>query len=104
MIDPHRKYCRYETIFRAWKKEHGRTYTGDEHDRKLQVFSDLLDDVESHNVEYDAGTQSWFKALNQFSDMTKEEFKRDVIDGGSEKGCYKQKKKGNLRPPTARLR
>ena len=61
-----------------------------------------MDDVESHNVEYDAGTQSWFKALNQFSDMTKEEFKRDVIDGGSEKGCYKQKKKGNLRPPTAR--
>ena len=69
----------YETMFHRWKKQHGRTYTGAEHAHRLTVFSSWVDRIDAHNPRYDRGEVSHYMGLNQFSDMTEQEFKDTVL-------------------------
>lgn len=60
-----------EAHFQSWKAEHGKEYyTQEEHDSRLQIFSENKAIVEQHNSE----GHSWTLHLNKFADMTASEF------------------------------
>jgi len=57
--------------FDSWKETHGKVYaTPEEHARRLEIFTANSILVEKHN----AGDNTWSMALNQFADMTPNEF------------------------------
>lgn len=63
-----------ERAFINYVSEFGRTYgTKEEYAYRLQVFAQNWEDLVSHNSQNDAG---YFKAINEYSDWTPEEFKR----------------------------
>eukprot|EP00742_Colponemidia_sp_Colp-10_P000057 GILJ01000064.1.p1 GENE.GILJ01000064.1~~GILJ01000064.1.p1 ORF type:complete len:384 (-),score=96.09 GILJ01000064.1:160-1311(-) len=62
----------YTFLFDAWKKEHGKTYAhAQEHTERYLVFKSNLDYIKKHNED----GHSYRLALNQFADMTKDEFR-----------------------------
>lgn len=42
--------------------------------RRKEIFKQSLIDIEEHNAKYKQGLVSWYKGINQFTDITKEEF------------------------------
>ncbi|XP_044765774.1 protein CTLA-2-alpha-like [Coccinella septempunctata] len=42
--------------------------------RRKEIFKLKLIDIEEHNAKYKQGLVSWYKSLNQFSDLTTQEF------------------------------
>ena len=49
-----------------------------ESERKA-IFMEKLDVIENHNVKYAAGLSTYMQGVNQFSDLTFEEFKNTVL-------------------------
>lgn len=47
-----------------------------EHQARYEAFKSNLVDIEEHNIRYEQGLETWYKAVNQFTDMTPEEFKK----------------------------
>ena len=56
--------------FAQWAAQHGKTYEGEEAQRRLEVFSANAEAIEEHNAK----GLSWTMGLNEFSDLTNEEF------------------------------
>eukprot|EP01105_Mastigella_eilhardi_P008694 TRINITY_DN2098_c0_g2_i1.p1 TRINITY_DN2098_c0_g2~~TRINITY_DN2098_c0_g2_i1.p1 ORF type:complete len:329 (-),score=113.82 TRINITY_DN2098_c0_g2_i1:109-1095(-) len=63
----------YKSAFSAWIAEHrkGGYRTAEEFAKRLAIFSDNFDLVQRHNSE----GHSWELGLNQFADLTNEEFR-----------------------------
>ncbi|XP_057975803.1 low-temperature-induced cysteine proteinase [Malania oleifera] len=62
-----------EDLFDAWCRQHGKTYSsGQERQRRLEVFEDNLAFVTRHNA---AASSSYSLSLNAFADLTHHEFK-----------------------------
>ena len=49
-----------------------------ESERKA-IFMDKIDVIENHNVKYAAGLSTYMQGVNQFSDLTFEEFQNSVL-------------------------
>ena len=49
-----------------------------ESERKA-IFMEKLDVIENHNVKYASGESTYMQGVNQFSDMTFEEFQNTVL-------------------------
>ena len=45
-----------------------------QHDERKSIFADNLAHIESHNAEHVAGKKSFWLGVNQFADLTNEEF------------------------------
>jgi hypothetical protein len=58
--------------FKNWKKEHKKTYTGEEHEYRLRVFMDNLKFIEDF---YKGPKKSYTIGITGFTDLTHEEFK-----------------------------
>lgn len=55
---------------------HGKTYSNQvEETTRFAIFQDNLVEIEAHNALYDQGLVTYKKSINQFSDMTEDEFK-----------------------------
>ena len=66
----------------AWAKTFGKSYSSpEEKSFRAGVFSATKALQDSHNARYAAGEENWFMALNQFSDLTHEEFKAQYVGG-----------------------
>ena len=64
-------------MFDAWRAEHGKWYTSEaEEARRLAVFQANVDYINAHNAR---GTSSVVLATNQFSDLTREEFRAGYL-------------------------
>lgn len=57
-----------------YKTDFNKVYNGDEDDTRKAIFEGKMTNLETHNAKYDAGEETWFMAVNQFSDWTEEEF------------------------------
>ena len=49
-----------------------------ESERKA-IFMEKLDVIEKHNLKYEAGLSTYMQGVNQFSDLTFEEFRNTVL-------------------------
>lgn len=69
------QYMEEYSAFSEFIGRHGRSYaTKDEHMGRFDIFKLNYRDVKAHNEKYQAGEIGWEKAVNQFTDMTAEEF------------------------------
>ncbi|RZC41621.1 Peptidase C1 and/or Inhibitor I29 domain containing protein, partial [Asbolus verrucosus] len=67
-----------------FKITHNKQYaTPIEEAKKLKVFQNNLAEIEQHNAKYEKGEVTYKKGINQFGDMTKEEFLAYVNRGKS---------------------
>jgi len=62
----------YENAFATFLKEYNKVYEGDEVQYRFSVFKSTMDTIEEHN----SGNHTWTMGVNQFSDLTPEEFER----------------------------
>lgn len=75
IAEPIRDYKGYE--FEAYLKEFGKSYASFlEYSQRKAIFEKSLLKVQMHNKEYEAGSHTWFAAINELSDITEEEFKQ----------------------------
>merc|ERR1711988_33379 len=44
------------------------------------IYNAKIEEFEAHNARYDAGEETWFKAVNQFTDWTDEEFVSTMLN------------------------
>ncbi|KAG7222419.1 hypothetical protein INR49_016279 [Caranx melampygus] len=61
-----------EHQFKQWMSQHNKVYDSEEYHHRLQIFTENKRRVDHHN----AGNHSFIMGLNQFSDMTFEEFRK----------------------------
>lgn len=61
--------------FEAFKRKFRKVYKDlTEENYRCKVFGEALDELELHNARYELGLESWYQGINQFSDLTTEEF------------------------------
>jgi len=61
--------------FVEWMTKYSKSYLPDEIFPRFEIFKEHMDEVEKHN----AGNFTWTITLNQFSDLTREEFKNTYL-------------------------
>ncbi|XP_034366091.1 testin-2-like [Arvicanthis niloticus] len=59
-----------------WKKKFEKIYSPDEERHRRAVWEETKKKIEAHNAGYKQGKTSFYMGLNQFSDLTPEEFRR----------------------------
>ena len=65
-------------MYEAWLVEHGKNYNGlGEKEKRFEIFKDNLRSIDEHNAQ----NLSWKKGLNQFADLTNEEFRSRYLGG-----------------------
>ena len=78
--------------FEAWAKAFGKTYDSySETESRREIFARMLELIASQNARHNRGESSFRMGVNQFSDLTKEEFRAHV-------GLVMQEKSAS-RPP-----
>ncbi len=65
--------------FNGWMRDHKRSYESDEFLQRYQQWRDNWDLVESHNAD---NSQTYKLAMNQFGDMSSQEFSRLYLGTG----------------------
>jgi len=64
--------------FKLWKATHGKFYeTIEEHEKRREIFSNTLNIINEHNSK----GKSWKMGLNEYSDLTHEEWKGLKLGG-----------------------
>jgi cathepsin L len=67
----------YEYLFTAWVNEYGKSYETAEFFNRFNVFKTNLDTIREHNSMND----TWTMGMNEFGDMTWEEFRATYVGG-----------------------
>jgi C1A family cysteine protease len=68
--------------FTAWAHTHGKQYaTREELVLRRAVFAANVAKIEKHNAEAAAGLHTWTQGVNQFTDLTADEFKATRMSG-----------------------
>nr|KAG5686906.1 hypothetical protein BaRGS_016921 [Batillaria attramentaria] len=72
-------YSPYEKTWADFKTAFDRQYgSSEEEDYRKQLFMDNIKEFEAHNKDYMNGKTTYWKDINQFTDMTDEEFASHV--------------------------
>jgi hypothetical protein len=71
------KDSEYEFLFTAWVNEYGKAYETAEFFNRFKIFKANLDIIREHNAQ----NYSWTMGMNEFGDMTWEEFRSIYIGG-----------------------
>uniref|UniRef100_UPI00398F27A1 cathepsin L2-like n=1 Tax=Pristiophorus japonicus TaxID=55135 RepID=UPI00398F27A1 len=76
----------------SWKSQHEKQYTEEEEAYRRMVWEDTMRYIEQHNLEHSMGKHTFTVGLNQFADLTTEEFNqrfKGFIEQEAEKSTYK---------------
>ncbi|XP_059494450.1 procathepsin L-like [Stegostoma tigrinum] len=66
--------------WRNWKLEYEKQYTEDEETYRRMVWEDNMRYIEQHNLEHSMGKHTFTVGMNQFGDLTNEEF-NELMNG-----------------------
>jgi hypothetical protein len=69
----------YQGAFVSYIADFDKTYNHDEFFARFNAFKWNLDFVRAHNELYENGNSTWEAGINQFSDLTAEEFKTQYL-------------------------
>jgi len=69
-IQPEPKFTGMAAAFEAWAQFHEKSYSGEEYEQRLKIFTDNAIRIEEHNAK----KLSWTMGLTQFADLTADEF------------------------------
>jgi C1A family cysteine protease len=69
--------CSLQPSFNEWEEQYGKTYQPTERDYRISIYNENLAKIQAHN----ARNLSWTMAVNQFADLTAEEFKARYTGG-----------------------
>lgn len=69
--------CSSQPSFNDWAAEYGKSYEPTERDYRISVYNENLAKIDAHNAK----NLSWTMGVNQFADLTEEEFKARVTGG-----------------------
>nr|ACP18830.1 cysteine proteinase 1 [Chrysomela tremula] len=65
-----------QELWADFKKAHGKTYKSLREEKlRFNIFQDTLREIAAHNAKYESGESTYYLAINQFSDITDEEFR-----------------------------
>jgi len=62
--------------FALYKAQHGKSYSATEETMRLAIFNQNVAKINAHNLD---STQTYKMGINQFTDMTQEEFESIVL-------------------------
>lgn len=85
----------YAPSFNDWSKKNGKIYAPTERDYRNSVYDINVKKIVAHNT----GNYSWSMAVNQFADLTEEEFA--AIYGGNSYRPHKRSLRGHVGNNTA---
>ncbi|XP_056631174.1 procathepsin L-like [Diorhabda carinulata] len=63
-----------EDQWKKFKKDHNRNFGAEEDAKRFEIFKKNLEKIEAHNKLYDEGKSTYQMGINDFTDMTEEEF------------------------------
>jgi len=61
--------------FEGFKSEYNKVYTSSEEQQRYEAYVETVDFINQHNAEYDQGLHSYWCGVNEYSDLTSEEWK-----------------------------
>lgn len=78
---PKRERSEKEKIFFAeWKKTHNKMYkSATEEAVAMEILLDLKEEIDAHNKLYDEGKVSYQRGLHEHSDMSDEDWERNLL-------------------------
>jgi hypothetical protein len=59
-----------------WSLQFNRFYDGTEHENRFEIFKANFAEIEKHNALFELGDETFRLGLNQFSDMSNDEYKK----------------------------
>ncbi|VDP85885.1 unnamed protein product [Echinostoma caproni] len=69
----------HEDLWHQWKRIHGKEYNGvNEATRRLQ-WEKTVDEIGQHNLRHDLGLETYTMGLNQFADLSWDEFRAQYL-------------------------
>ncbi|KAL1513362.1 hypothetical protein ABEB36_002781 [Hypothenemus hampei] len=75
-----------EAEWAKWKTEHNKNYdTPEEEAKRFKIFEENIKKIAHHNKQYQDGEVTWTQGLNQFADLTSDEFGKTYLKGLKEK-------------------
>lgn len=67
-------------MFNNFQQDHGKTYKSLREEKlRFEIFQSTLETIKKHNAKFEIGEESWSMGVNQFSDLTDEEFKEQYL-------------------------
>ena len=75
-------FCGTYPTFQQWSEANGRVYQPTERDYRESVYYANVAKIDAHNE----GNFSWTMDVNQFADLTADEFKAQVVSGSFRRG------------------
>jgi C1A family cysteine protease len=60
--------------FAAYAATFGKTYNGDEMAQREGIYNQAVEEMTAHNAKFEAGEETYTQGVNQFTDLTLEEF------------------------------
>jgi cathepsin L len=66
----------FNSLWERFKARHAKRYEGDDEGRRRHIWEDRLRLIHEHNLEADLGEHTYRLGLNQFTDWTREEYRK----------------------------
>merc|ERR1711931_345070 len=67
------------TEWNQFKARFGKSYTATEEARRMAIFKENLAFVERHNLDHQAGRETYTVAINKFADLSNAEFRQQYL-------------------------
>ncbi|KAI1886230.1 hypothetical protein AGOR_G00211850 [Albula goreensis] len=68
-----------DSVWEDWKSLHGKEYTQDSEGQKRMIWEENHRFIQQHNLEEAQGKHSYKLGMNQFGDLTEEEFRETML-------------------------
>ncbi len=68
-----------EADFSQYQRDFNKTYSSKEYSIRKAIFDQNVMKIQDHNAKFAKGQVSYFKKVDQFSDLTQEEFQAQLI-------------------------